>query len=70
MQDTQTIKDLWISLSKLSQHIVEDNTLSEQQGCEYPVGVREMQLVSLKALLKAINNTHSLINMENKDDHL
>jgi hypothetical protein len=52
--ETQTIEELWVSLSKLSARIVEDNTFSE----DYPLEVRTIQLISIKALLRAIEETH------------
>jgi len=57
-EETQTIEELWISLAKLSANIVEDNKHSNYSG-EYPIWVRQIQLVGITALVKCIEETHA-----------
>lgn len=59
--DTQTIEELWISIAKLAAHVVEDNKL---YNGSYPLRVREQQLVSIKALVNVIQETHDVVNTE------
>lgn len=53
----QSIKELWESVAKLSKHVVEDN---EKYDGEYPVSVREMQMVTLKALIRELETHHTV----------
>lgn len=51
----QSIEELWVSIAKLSAHVVEDNELCKhRKNVEYPISVREHQLDSLQALLNEV----------------
>lgn len=57
----RSIEELWEDLAKLSQHIVDDNNLMKERNEEYPLRIRQMQLVSIKALVDAIEIKHRFI---------
>lgn len=50
----QSLGELWQSMEKLSQHVVEDNAKST----DYPLSVRTHQLASMKALISEIERHH------------
>lgn len=52
----QTLEELWISLGKISSHVVEDNGKCDG---EYPVTVRKLQMVSIRTLIDAIEAHHT-----------
>lgn len=53
-EETQSIEQLWNSLYRFTKRRVEDNSWSES----YPLGTREVQMHDLRALVKAIEETH------------
>jgi len=53
-ENIQSIGQLWESLYKLAKGRHEDNLLCG----EYPIDVRDMQLVALNCLVNAINDFH------------
>jgi transcription initiation factor IIF auxiliary subunit len=57
-EETQTIEELIQSLSALSTHMKEDNDITKSRGEPYPTAIRQMQMVSINALVDAINETH------------
>ncbi len=55
------VEELWEELAKLSQHIVDDNNLMKERNEEYPLRIRQMQLVSIRALVDALEIKHRSI---------
>jgi hypothetical protein len=53
--DTQSIEELWESLAKLSQNITKDN---QRYNGEYPISIRERQMITLDSLVNAIKGFH------------
>lgn len=54
-QGVMNIRDLWVSVAALSSGRVKDNVVTG----EYPLEAREIQLMSLKSLVAAIESTHN-----------
>lgn len=54
--DMQSLEELWISLAKITQHIVDDNAKCNKL---YPTQTRAQQMVHINALIKAIKHHHT-----------
>lgn len=57
-KDTQTFEELFVSISKLSTHVVNDNKLSIEADAEFPMDIRYNQIQSLSVLVKALKETY------------
>lgn len=62
--DIQTYEELFISVAKLSNHIVKDNELCKKDNTEYPNDIRKYQILSLKTLVKHLELTSNLISQK------
>lgn len=56
-ENTLSIGELWMEAAKLTTRRCQDNEVCEG----YPFEIRKAQLVSLKALVEAIEQTHNSI---------
>jgi hypothetical protein len=56
-EDTQTLGELYKSLHKLSEHIVDDNIGGYKPDGQFPFMMRKIQLESIKALVSCIEET-------------
>ena len=54
-ENTQSIEELLISITKLSCHIMRDDLLMSDD--EYPLDIRKRQVKSLKCLVDTLNET-------------
>lgn len=57
-KDTQTFEELFVSISKLSTHVVNDNKLSIEADAEFPMDIRYNQIQSLSVLVKTLKETY------------
>ena len=55
LKNTQSVSELWVSVHQLAEGLVKDNAELDN----YPMDTREAQLTTLKALVTALENTHT-----------
>lgn len=54
-----SLKEAWVNLNTLTSHVVDDNAAMVAGDPSYPISLREVQLVSIKTLIKLIEKYHS-----------
>ena len=54
-----SLSQLWRDVAAISQHAVDDNEATRQLNSPYPLGIRQLQIISLKALIAEIENNQN-----------
>lgn len=57
--DHQSIEELWSSLSTIVSGRVADNRLTADSGGDYPLTIREKQLMTIETMVTVMKETHA-----------